>query len=37
MPGLVPGIHDFFRRIEDVDGRDKPGQDDPISLAATHI
>jgi hypothetical protein len=26
MPGLVPGIH-AFARIEDVDGRDKPGHD----------
>ena len=28
MPGLVPGIHVFPRRItNDVDGRDKPGHD----------
>jgi len=28
MPGLVPGIHDFDGgRLEDVDGRDKPGHD----------
>jgi hydroxymethylglutaryl-CoA lyase len=28
MPGLVPGIHVFLRRItNDVDGRDKPGHD----------
>jgi len=28
MPGLVPGIHAFFRSIrKDVDGRDKPGHD----------
>jgi len=27
MPGLVPGIHALFCR-QDVDGRDKPGDDD---------
>jgi hypothetical protein len=29
MPGLVPGIHDFFSAAENeiVDGRDKPGHD----------
>jgi hypothetical protein len=27
MPGLVPGIHVFFPRIKDVDGRDEPGHD----------
>jgi 23S rRNA pseudouridine2605 synthase len=28
MPGLVPGIHALYTvRIEDVDGRDKPGHD----------
>ena len=28
MPGLVPGIHDFFDAVKkDVDGRDKPGHD----------
>jgi ribosome-associated protein len=27
MPGLVPGIHVFKLRIEDVDGRDEPGHD----------
>ena len=27
MPGLVPGIHVFAARTEDVDGRDKPGHD----------
>jgi hypothetical protein len=33
MPGLVPGIHVFLqRRSKDVDGRDKPGHDDYISL-----
>jgi hypothetical protein len=31
MPGLVPGIHVFFERKEDVDGRDKPGHDDTVS------
>jgi hypothetical protein len=30
MPGLVPGIHVFARRDKkDVDGRDKPGHDEP--------
>ncbi len=28
MPGLVPGIHDFPARHQDVDGRDKPGHDE---------
>jgi hypothetical protein len=29
LPGLVPGIHVFGRRVDqDVDGRDKPGHDD---------
>jgi hypothetical protein len=28
MPGLVPGIDDFLRALQDVDGRDKPGHDD---------
>jgi hypothetical protein len=28
MPGLVPGIHAFLSRGEDVDGRDEPGHDD---------
>jgi hypothetical protein len=28
MPGLMPGIHVFFRFIKkDVGGRDKPGHD----------
>jgi len=27
MPGLVPGIHDFFFAREHVDGRDKRGHD----------
>jgi len=26
MPGLVPGIHVLARELENVDGRDKPGQ-----------
>jgi hypothetical protein len=26
MPGLVPGIYDFFNG-QDVDGRDEPGHD----------
>jgi hypothetical protein len=30
MPGLVPGIHDFFckTKSENVDGRDEPGHDE---------
>jgi len=29
MPGLVPGIHDLLSAyVQDVDGRDKPGQDE---------
>jgi hypothetical protein len=29
MPGLVPGIHVFYRaKKKDVDGRDKPGHDE---------
>ncbi len=28
MPGLVPGIHVFGVRSEDVVGRDKPGHDE---------
>jgi hypothetical protein len=28
MPGLVPGIHEFFLNNKDVDGRDKPGHDE---------
>ena len=28
MPGLGPGMHDFFFAWEHVDGRDKPGHDD---------
>jgi hypothetical protein len=30
MPGLVPGIHDFLRLVQDVDGRDKPGHDEEV-------
>jgi hypothetical protein len=33
MPGLVPGIHDFFH-AKDVDGRDKPGHDGVLLLLA---
>jgi hypothetical protein len=29
MPGLVPGIHVFLVAKQDVDGRDKPGHDEP--------
>jgi hypothetical protein len=28
MAGLVPGIHDFLARNQDVGGRDKPGHDE---------
>jgi hypothetical protein len=31
MPGLVPGIHALLTCQQDVDGRDKPGQDDEKS------
>jgi len=27
MPALGAGIHVFFKKIKDVDGRDKPGHD----------
>jgi hypothetical protein len=30
MPGLVPGIHDFMPVSKNVDGRDKPGHDEPL-------
>jgi hypothetical protein len=30
MPGLVPGIHVFYPRKQDVDGRVKPGHDELI-------
>ena len=30
MPGLVPGIHVFLRGVKDVDGRFKPGHDEPM-------
>src|SRR3954447_25430429 len=29
MPGLVPGIHALARGTKNVDGRDKPGHDEP--------
>jgi seryl-tRNA synthetase len=33
MPGLVPGIHVFYRPAnQDVDGRDKPGHDGKIAM-----
>jgi len=33
MPGLVPGIHVFYRPCgKDVDGRDKPGHDGKITM-----
>jgi hypothetical protein len=35
MPGLVPGIHVFYRPCDkDVDGRDKPGHD--AGIVAMH-
>jgi hypothetical protein len=34
MAGLVPGIHVFFVRLQDVDGRDKPGHDDEGRVCA---
>src|SRR5690348_14529597 len=47
MPGLVPGIHDFFFVREHVDGRDKPGHDgrgecellsaEALALAPRHL
>jgi hypothetical protein len=37
MPGLVPGIHALGAiRLEDVDGRDKPGHDASVGLGASH-
>jgi len=33
MPGLVPGIHVFYRPSnQDVDGRDKPGHDGKLAM-----
>ena len=32
MPGLVPGIHVLGAARKIVDGRDKPGHDDDLSL-----
>jgi hypothetical protein len=34
MSGLVPGIHDFYLFVRDVDGRDKPGRDVERGLGA---
>jgi hypothetical protein len=36
MPALVAGIHVFMisQRNEDVDGRDKPGHDEPTGFAS---
>jgi hypothetical protein len=34
MPGLVPGIHVFFAANQDVDGRDKSGEDERLSRAS---
>ena len=35
MPALVAGIHVFLRcnAVKDVDGRDKPGHDEPEGFA----
>jgi hypothetical protein len=35
MPGLVPGIHVFERKKEDVDGRVKHGHDDVRGLSSS--
>jgi hypothetical protein len=32
MPGFMPGIHVLCPR-KSVDGRDKPGHDDPYAIA----
>jgi hypothetical protein len=33
MPGLVPGIHVFWRlSMQDVDGLDKPGHDENMHI-----
>jgi len=38
MPGLVPGIHVLLTEtIEGVDGRDKPGHDEPLMPVANRI
>ena len=37
MPGYVPGIHDFFAAMQDVDGRDKPGHDDAAQSARQFV
>jgi len=37
MPGLVPGIHVLrLRKVEDVDGRDKPGHERHCGAQAMH-
>jgi hypothetical protein len=39
MPGLAPGIHVFLSLLfkQDVDGRDKPGHDESVIVAAGTI
>ena len=38
MPALVAGIHVLLNgRAKDVDGRDKPGHDDVVGLAAVCV
>jgi hypothetical protein len=36
MPGLVPGIHVYRQRKQDVDGRDKPGHDGWVNYYFKH-
>jgi hypothetical protein len=36
MAGLVPAIHVFQRRHQDVDARDEPGHDDVADWSATN-
>jgi hypothetical protein len=37
MPGLDPGIHAFLSGCKVVDGRVKPGHDDPeVAFARKH-
>ena len=31
MAGLVPAIHDLYRRTKNVDARDKPGHDEFVA------
>jgi hypothetical protein len=36
MAGLVPAIHDFSFKPQDVDARDKPGHDGTLDGAEYH-